>query len=437
MWIDDDYNAKTKIKTKSELEREKKKKDKEKFNLTRRLFLRKYTHDFLAFDIYTKFNDFFGITVIRSFDEGSFNQVIGFFLEEIMSLTKNIEHNHALLDLELAKDILRLNDNLPTEYIIKEEIAEYEVYQLKNKIASILLGQFVLAESYRCVIEILKDSKLTADILVKSAATFEQELSVNTNYGKFSIGVRQLLIDVINSNIDEVYFFDDVSSEHEKLEILNNTMTIFNQIDKVILDDTLLDDFEITKEAFHRKFNDIYAQNILDKLYENLTCSTHELHRLIKADVLVLNSAISEESKSGVFIFSKKSDVSKIETASLYYFLRGVLNGFPAVIFAEVLMDGGMNKDKSRRLRVLKKLDKYEADAKLSYLLPLRLLRLLIDHHKHKNIIFMVYIAKELCLNKAEAWKLSEALGLNSRKTFYKHFNDFYEVIYPNYQHIK
>lgn len=405
----------------------------------RRFFLRQYTHIFLNLEIYTKFSDFFELVVSPSFSESAFNSVFESFYFNISSEKINLNYGLSLLEVEIERDVFCIDNRLPTEYFSKDDIENLETAELKNKILMRIFEEFLEAESYRCVVSILKDHELTLQYLTTLAEGFKERALQKTNYGIFSKKVHEKLIEAISSELNEVYFYNQVEDDSKKMIILENTVANFKHLDRVTLDETLLRDLEITNEAFTLKFNEDYINAKFKVIFDNIKMHWHDIHETIKADVLVLDFHLLEDGGCRNYRSKKRSDVKDIENASLNYFTLGMLDGLTAVIISEIFMDKDEKENKSRKLKILKNLEKYTCEEEYINHFPsslLALLRLLVEHHKNRHIILMVYIAHELCLSRLEAWNLSQVLGLNSRNTFNLHFNDFYSVIYPNYKYI-
>lgn len=419
--------------------RVKKARKEKSFYPRRRFFLRQYTHIFLKLEIYTKFSDFFELVVPPSFDEIAFNSAFENFYFSISSERKNINYGLSFLDVEIERDVFCIDNRLSTEYFSKDEIENIGTTELKNKILMRIFENFLEAESYRCVVGILKDYKLTLQYLTKFVEEFKARSIQKTIYGIFSQKVHEKLIEVISSELDEVYFYDQVEDDSEKMIILENTVLNFKHLDRVTLDETLLRDLEITNETFTLKFNEEYINAKFKVIFDNLKMHSHVIHETIKADVLVLDFNLLEDYDHTGYMLIGRSSVKSIENASLNYFTHGMLDGLTAVIISEIFMDKGEKENKSRKLKILKNLEKYTCEEEYINHFPsslLALLRLLVEHHKNRHIVLMVYIAHELCLSRLEAWNLSQVLGLNSRDTFNLYFNDFYTVIHPNYKYI-
>ena len=352
----------------------------------------------------------------------------------IFSHEKAGEANCSLLDQELGKDLMRIQFGETPEYISadieKDDLDARTIDKLKKEIAGCLVEDFFEAEAYRYLIEVLKDDNFTFDDLTKLADEFLVATKLRSGYKFFSKEVSKLLKDVIEAYFIEGYFYDEIVDKEEKLNILTNTSTNFNQIDRVELDETLLKDLEISKEKFQEVFDSKPIQESLDKLCKAL--SNVDTGRFAIADTLFYDfTLLDERSKGSIEI--KYCAFENTKEASLLYFTKGVLDAIVVLVIVQVLME----KNHDVKSRVLNRLTKYEQHAKQAYLPAIKYLKFFVDRNANHNIVLLVYIARALCLSKVEAKDLSQELGLNHKGRLLERFDDFYEAISPNYKYIK
>jgi len=423
------------------------KKIKTDFRLRRRYFLREFTHRFLKLNIYTKFDDFFAIPTISSFEnEKLFNEQIVILLESLTSNKKHEELGLSLLDLELAKDIVALEEqeDFTPVYITQEENKKFSRQELKNKIVSALVGEYVTGEALRYVILHLQEHNLDAKKLKSLLNEVYTSKNNATYHGRFAIEIHHLLSRVMDTNLSSIHFMVELNDK-QKVEVLKDTISNFNQADKVTLNENILLDFDISDKNFSDEFNGDEIQGILDSLYERAIQEedyTDEdtpskqvyqgIDNFLDDDILMMNFQLHIE-KDFAFQYTIPKCASKtIEEATLFHFTKGVLEGIALLVITNILL----RSTNKRRDRVLKKITKYASNSKPSYQQPLKVLHNLADFNKHKKIMFIVCIAHELCLSKSTAYKLSKELGMNSYSTFHKHFDEFYEIFFPNHKYL-
>jgi len=442
------YDIDDEIYHKQQLIREKNKKIKDRFYLKRKYSLREYSQHFLSLEIYQKFNDFFYIQTLVSFsDIEAFDGTLNIFYSNILSKKIHPIHGVSLLDFEIAKQINFLNaleqENLKKiKYFTKDEYENFTFLKLKEKIAHALVDEFISAEAIRYIVLTLQNHNLRESSFNKIVAEIEKFTDKNTNHSIYASKILYQLNQIRNMIIDQVVFFDDLSYDDTDI-VLQNTMTNFEQADRIILDDTLLKDIGITTELYMEKFNSDSIQNIIDKLYDNIVTrekikdnkkeNTDGINAFIKADILNINFQIYEKDTSTFSFVIDKNRVQNMGNASLHFFTKGVLDGLALITFTEILM----SFNSSKKARILKKIDAYIDGAKYSYLEHLKMIRYLVQENSHKHILLLVCIAYQLSLTRTESWKLSEILGFNNKTTFYKYFDTYYKILYPNYKYLE
>lgn len=274
--------------------KKKKQEERKRFDLKRKYFLRECTHRFLSLDIYQRFTDFFIVPTLflsTDIDIDIFNENIKIFLDNIKSNKLHSGFQQPLLELELAKNILYLTtkdkkDLLKIDYITFEEYNTLTTLELKDKIASSLLHEYLNAETIRYVSLTLKDHNLTKQSFQNIISDVETYITNSTAHGLYSRETLKLLRAIQNTSIDDVAFFTDLPKD-EKNVVIENTVAIFEKADNVILDDTLLKVLGINKEIYSSTMQDDNIQKIITKLFENTI-----LISSIESDTLHLNFTI-------------------------------------------------------------------------------------------------------------------------------------------------
>jgi len=159
------------------------------------------------------------------------------------------------LDVELAKDIVALQgrEKFSPTYITQIEYEQYDRAQLKNKIASILIGEYIAGEALRYVVLHLQehnlDSKKTKELL-DGISTYKK---IDTYHGKFAIEIHHLLGFVANADLENIYFFDELDNYKKDL-VLKNTIAHFTNADRVTLEKEILLDFDISSNLSQKSF---------------------------------------------------------------------------------------------------------------------------------------------------------------------------------------
>ncbi len=380
------------------IKRDLEKVEKASFELRRKLFLRLFTDTFLSFDIYYKYQDHFEILLVHPINEKNLNTTINSFCTSV----KNIALSYQMLSAEeLVKDCEAL----------------------------------IRAEAYHYMIKVLQDSKTTLKKVKGLIRKFKSTSNNETKFGIFSSIIIELALDVINWKKSTEYILNDVSDEDDKLLIIKNTLNNFEQLDSAVLSQELLANFEITNE----EFNDVFLGEEIGDMLVGISKKAEEnytdLYQILKYDFIVENfQAFKRKDKDDILILYR-NEFTDINKRSLYYFSQGAIDGLTILVLIQIFFrrekDSKHNKNREMIIRYMEKY-RYQADEEF-----INFFEYIILHHKYKNIIFLVYISRALCLTRREAFKLSMALGFGNEATFKAHYDSIFYGIFKNYIYIK
>ncbi len=336
---------------------------------------------------------------------------------------------HECLSWSVQEDFL-----YPPRY--SDSKIEWEAFTTTEKVRKVfqlLVNSYVFAETLRYLIISLQDLKFNESHFDKFVEGIKWYKENTDNVIKFTTEKLYLnLIKVQDADLESIYFFSDIEDKEKKEKILSNTVMNFEKIDDVILDKTLLKDLNITEEEFKKVFKGDRMQKFIENLYDKIT-NFGTSNTYLQDDELQFEFQIHPEGVEATNTFVEKSEIKDFESASLKYLTKGVLDGLTWLAILEIFM---LHKRRKRK-RVLAKIEKYTATARNSYTDHLNNFSQLIQYNAHRNVVFIVTITRYLGLSKAQAWKLSESLGLNKYQTFMQHYDEIYELLYPNYKYIK
>ena len=383
---------------KQDIRRANSKVKKENFTLRKKIFLRFFTDKFLSFGIYNRYDKEFEIILIHPINENNLHKTIRSFTVSIKAIS------------------------LLGEYLPKKTI--YQDCQ-----------DLVEAEAYQYLINILQDSKVTDKILQGLIRKYKPISKEESYFGMFARILIFLIDNFLNWEQSSEYLFNDISREDEKLIIIKNTIENFEQLDSAILNKELLKDIEVTKDAFHNVFLEEKMGDFLSSIFQKAEYNYIDLYNLLKYDFLVENFQSFDDGKKDITLISESSNLQDTNKLSLYYFSQGAIDGLTILTLIQLLFKREENSTHKRdREMIVRFLEDSKSNSDVEFI---EFLQVLVLEHKFKNIIFIVYLARALCLSRREAFKLSQALGIGKETTFNEHYETLFSNFFPNHTYIK